>query len=525
MKQINLQHILKSVLTPLGLFSISIFLLALGLILVLTIHDESKVLLTQEKYNKLENPHRIPKETLTKLQTLKNQEYNSLEDFMKGLSSAQVDTSDTVLVDNILAAVEFKENENGERVGFLSDKSFIDLQGLSKEVLNKIKPLQGRFYSEDQFNRELTKIFGDNSAIINRIFSVADFDYEYNLTNASFDSLRAWGIPDIVLRKAESLKGKRLIEEEFLKQLKERLGETDFNTYYDLFYNLNEVKYVVGLTDNSISKLRGSVVPDNILASLKPFINQEYWESEFWKNLIGNVNNAEQVNEYRPTIEKELSYIYDPEDAKMVTGALLLFLGALVLLISLILGASSLAVKKRLKAEHYQGLVEESKKVSEKVRPTWDMAKATLEQYFDRNLKQINLIFYVSVFVMLVGFAIIIWAIYISLNPPPGSDHVVSPAVIGTLSGIITEFIGATFLFIYKSTVEQAIRYTSSLERINSVGMSMQILDTIQHTKETMLELTQAKISISKLLLMQTSQAQLADGEPEKKGRVKKSSS
>lgn len=88
--------------------------------------------------------------------------------------------------------------------------------------------------------------------------------------------------------------------------------------------------------------------------------------------------------------------------------------------------------------------------------------------------------------------------------------------------GIITEFIGATFLFIYKSTVEQAIRYTSSLERINSVGMSMQILDTIKQSKETLVELTQAKISISKLLLMQANQAQLEDGEVGKKTRLKK---
>jgi len=522
MKQINIQSLLKHILTPMGIFSISIFLIALGIILMVTVRDEARVELTQDAFNKLESPNRIPKEELTKLRTLQSKQYLTPDEFMKDLAKAEIDTTNTSLIDNIMGAVEFGANENNETVGYLSEGSFIELQGLSKETLNKLKPLQNKWFSEDQLRKDLKNIFGENQAIIDRVFSVVDFNYEYNLTGASFDSLRAWGVPDAILKKAEPLKGKKLIEEEFMKQLKERIGEVDFNTYYQDFYDLYEVKYVVGLTDDSFSRLKGSAVPEAILAGLRPLVGQKYYEADFSKELNNNVKNEELINEYNEVILRNLVYEYGGGEIQTLTGGALLFLGALSLLIALILGASSLAVKKRLKVEHYQGLVEESKKVSEKVRPTWDMAKATLEQYFDRNLKQINLIFYVSVFVMLVGFGIIIFAIYISIKPSGGSDSVVTPAVIGTLSGIITEFIGATFLFIYKSTVEQAIRYTSSLERINSVGMSMQILDTIQQTKETLTELTQAKISISKLLLMQTREAQLEDGEPGNKTHPKK---
>jgi len=110
-----------------------------------------------------------------------------------------------------------------------------------------------------------------------------------------------------------------------------------------------------------------------------------------------------------------------------------------------------------------------------KAKPAWDLARVTLEAYFNRNLNQVTAIFWVSVVVMFVGFGIVIWGITQALHSP--SSPLV--AVIAGISGIITEFVGATFLFIYKSTMRQALDYTKTLERINAVGMAMQILDTI----------------------------------------------
>ena len=111
----------------------------------------------------------------------------------------------------------------------------------------------------------------------------------------------------------------------------------------------------------------------------------------------------------------------------------------------------------------------------EKVKPAWDLARVTLESYFNKNLSQVTAIFWLSVFVMFIGFGIIIWGISQAIRMPDST----LPAVITGLAGVITEFIGATFLFIYRSTISQAGNYTKTLERINSVGMAMQILDTI----------------------------------------------
>ncbi len=109
------------------------------------------------------------------------------------------------------------------------------------------------------------------------------------------------------------------------------------------------------------------------------------------------------------------------------------------------------------------------------VTPAWDLARVTLEAYFSRNLRQITAIFWLSVVVMVVGFGIIVWGISQAVQSPDS----IAPAAIASGAGIITEFIGATFLFVYRSAIEQAINYSKTLERINSVGMAMKILDTM----------------------------------------------
>jgi hypothetical protein len=53
-------------------------------------------------------------------------------------------------------------------------------------------------------------------------------------------------------------------------------------------------------------------------------------------------------------------------------------------------------------------------------------------------------------------------------------------SIVAAASGIVVQFIGATFLLIYKSTMEQARDYVTVLERINAVGMSIQILESIE---------------------------------------------
>jgi nitrate reductase gamma subunit len=138
-------------------------------------------------------------------------------------------------------------------------------------------------------------------------------------------------------------------------------------------------------------------------------------------------------------------------------------------------------------------------KEPEKSKPAWDLARVTLESYFNKNLTQVSAIFWLSVLVMFIGFGIIVWGITQAISVPNST----LPAVITGSAGVITELIGATFLFIYRSTMEQAVNYTKTLERINSVGMAMQILDTIpEDAKDDCLK-NSTKATVVKMLMKQ----------------------
>jgi hypothetical protein len=148
----------------------------------------------------------------------------------------------------------------------------------------------------------------------------------------------------------------------------------------------------------------------------------------------------------------------------------------------------------------------------QKSKPAWDLARVTLEQYFNRNLAQISAIFWLSVVVMLAGFGIIawgiIWEIYRAFHPEinPGT---LGPAGLASLSGIVTEFIGASFLFIYRSTIHQAATYSMTLERINAVGMAMQILDTIPDEPKADDLKSKTKAALVELLIKQAYEASI----------------
>jgi nitrate reductase gamma subunit len=155
----------------------------------------------------------------------------------------------------------------------------------------------------------------------------------------------------------------------------------------------------------------------------------------------------------------------------------------------------------------------------EKAKPAWDLARATLESYFNRNLSQIASIFWLSVFVMIIGFGVIIVGVFEAMNTPSA----VVPAALATAAGIITEFIGATFLFIYRSTIQQATDYSKTLERINSVGMAMQILDTMPDKTQGSDLKSKTKARLVELLVRQvyTSSAESIStrSKPQKKDR------
>jgi hypothetical protein len=156
---------------------------------------------------------------------------------------------------------------------------------------------------------------------------------------------------------------------------------------------------------------------------------------------------------------------------------ILIGVGALILSIII-----SLAIFNQITSREKKNQAEsKAQEISSNAKPSWDLARVTLEEYFNRNLAQITLIFWLSLVVMVIGFGIIIWGITQSSKSP----NYFLPGIIAGVTGVLTEFIGATFIFIYRSTIQQAMEYLKTLERMNSVGMAIQILDTIPDNAQT----------------------------------------
>jgi hypothetical protein len=126
----------------------------------------------------------------------------------------------------------------------------------------------------------------------------------------------------------------------------------------------------------------------------------------------------------------------------------------------------------------------------DKTKFAWDLARAKLEAYFDRNLSQVRMIFLVAVAVMAVGFGFVLWGVLLAISKPES----IRTSYIAAISGIISQFIGVTFMVIYRSTMTQANQFMEVLERINTVGMAVQILDAIPEGEAELKNSTRAEI-------------------------------
>lgn len=116
----------------------------------------------------------------------------------------------------------------------------------------------------------------------------------------------------------------------------------------------------------------------------------------------------------------------------------------------------------------------------DQVSPAWELAGANLEKYFARNLSQVRQVFYVSVGVMLAGFSFVLFGVYEQIMRQSAVAPTIIPTTwIASISGLITQFIGATFMVIYRSTMAQANEFVTVLDRINTVGIAMKVLDQI----------------------------------------------
>lgn len=137
--------------------------------------------------------------------------------------------------------------------------------------------------------------------------------------------------------------------------------------------------------------------------------------------------------------------------------------------------------------------VVEQRALDEPGRPqvAWDLARIKLESYLDRNLSQLRWILALTYLVMVAGFTLVLYGLILSFDPTRG----VKVAIVGSASGVIVSFIGGSFLVIYKSILAQSKEYVAVLERINAVGMAVQVLSGIPDDQKELKYETTAQLA------------------------------
>lgn len=184
-----------------------------------------------------------------------------------------------------------------------------------------------------------------------------------------------------------------------------------------------------------------------------------------------------------------------PKETKKELNQVFNYVAAATGIIGLILQLIAVAYEQNLSNEkNAEIIVEQEKKVADhpnEPKLAWDLARIKLESYLNRNISQVRSIFSLSVFVMIVGFGLIIYGSIMVFKDPKN----LSGSIVVAIAGLIVNFIGATFLIVYKSVMEQAKDFVNVLERINAVGMSVQIIETIKDSHLQLKEETKAELS------------------------------
>jgi len=127
----------------------------------------------------------------------------------------------------------------------------------------------------------------------------------------------------------------------------------------------------------------------------------------------------------------------------------------------------------------------------EKPQLAWDLARVKLENYLDRNLSQVRSIYWLTLMVMLCGFGFVSYGLFQASK----NTEQLPVSIVAAASGVLISFIGGSFLLIYRSILAQSKEYVTVLERINAVGMAVQVIATIPEASAELKSQTKAELA------------------------------
>lgn len=122
----------------------------------------------------------------------------------------------------------------------------------------------------------------------------------------------------------------------------------------------------------------------------------------------------------------------------------------------------------------------EEKKVDDpnNVQASIDLAHAKIESYVERNQFHIRVMFWVIIFIILLGFMLLISGVFFYVQDPNNKA-----SYLPTISGVVIEFIGATFFVINHQLHRRSKEYVSILQKIIFIGVQVQMINSIKDKK------------------------------------------
>lgn len=166
-------------------------------------------------------------------------------------------------------------------------------------------------------------------------------------------------------------------------------------------------------------------------------------------------------------------------DTSRPLGAMLGLLGVLLVFVVVEYRES---VETRRSREHIESIAEQLESLRRQLREhpqkpllAWEAAQKSVQLYIDRHLGQLASIRRLTLLILVSGFAILLLGLYQSAQSP---DRLPVALVVST-AGAITVFVGGSFLLTYRSLFSQAGDHATVLERLNAVGMAIQVMGSI----------------------------------------------
>jgi peptidoglycan/LPS O-acetylase OafA/YrhL len=200
-------------------------------------------------------------------------------------------------------------------------------------------------------------------------------------------------------------------------------------------------------------------------------------------------------------------YVYH-DLGKTIAGVI----GAIAGLIAFGVSASQSIIEQRVREQKIETVEERLREHPEKPQLAWDLARVKLENYLDRNLSQVRSIYWLTLIVMFCGFGFVMYGLFqVSQNPEK-----LPLSIVASASGVLISFIGGSFLLIYRSILAQSKEYVTVLERINAVGMAVQVIASIPEANAELKSQTKAELAKQLLSLYASSPLSRASDEPAK---------